>query len=79
MTPLQIAAVIGLVVVGGGTYVVPLVKPWLAKIRGETSSQPRPSSMQQVEAVLSIRDSSSDKEVVSACNALLHALLKVTT
>lgn len=79
MTPLQIAAVIGLVVVGGGTYVVPLVKPWLAKIRGEASSQPRPSSMQQVEAVLSIRDSSSDKEVVSACNALLHALLKVTT
>lgn len=79
MNPVQIAALIALVVVGGGTYVVPLVKPWLAKVQAGTSSQPKPSSMQQVEAVLAIRDSSPDKDVVVACNSLLHALLKVTT
>ena len=36
----------------------------------------KPSSMKQVEAVLSIRDSATTPEVRKACTALLQALLQ---
>jgi hypothetical protein len=36
----------------------------------------KPNSMRQVEAVLSIRDSSSSPEVRKACTQLLQALLQ---
>jgi hypothetical protein len=36
----------------------------------------KPSSMRQVEAVLSIRDSATTPEVRKACTALLQALLQ---
>jgi hypothetical protein len=75
---MQIAAVAAIAAIGFWTYALPLVKPWLEKARASAGTQPKNSSMQQVESVLAIRDSSQDKDIIAACNALLHTLLKVT-
>lgn len=77
MTPLQIIALVAIAVIGLATYVFPLVKPWIDKA-ASLPNHPKNSSMDQVQAVLAIRDSTEDKAVISACNSLLHVLLKVT-
>lgn len=65
MTTMQIVSLVVVALVAAYVY-LPSIK-WPAA---------KPSSMKQVEAVLSIRDSATSPEVRKACTALLQALLQ---
>ena len=65
MTPIQIASLVAVAVVAAYFY-LPALK----------LTRSKPSSLAQIESVLSIRDTTTSQEVREACSALLQALLK---
>jgi len=75
MTNIQWIAVAALVVVGFFTYVLPNIPAGVVpKLPG---SKPPPSKLDTIAHVINLRDSSEDKKLVDACNALLQALIQV--
>ena len=40
-------------------------------------SKAKPSTLKQIESVVAVRESSTDPVIISACNALLQAMLQV--
>jgi hypothetical protein len=48
---------------------------WMTKL--PVSNKGKPSIMKQIESIVAVKEASEDASVVSACNALLQALLKV--
>lgn len=65
MTPIQIASLVAVALVAIYFYAPPLRLPTR-----------QPGQMDQIEAVLKIRDTTQSSEVRQACLALLQALLK---
>jgi len=72
MTQYQVLAIILLLIVGIATALGPKL---IAMYNSRPSSKPK--SLDAIESIVRIRDESTDKEVIAACNALLHALLQV--
>ena len=46
-------------------------------LRLPASSKAAPSTMQQIESVVAVREANADPAIISACNALLQAMLRV--
>jgi hypothetical protein len=46
-------------------------------LRLPVSSKAAPSTMQQIESVVAVREANADPAIISACNALLQAMLRV--
>ena len=46
-------------------------------LRLPASSKVAPSTMQQIESVVAVREANADPAIISACNALLQAMLRV--
>lgn len=65
MTPIQIASLVAVAVVAAYFYLPALKLP-----------ASKPSSLAQIQSVLSIRDTTTSQEVREACSALLQALLQ---
>jgi len=68
----QILALVAVVIAVLLTYVplhairMPVVTP-----------EAKPSVMRQIESIVAVREAHTDKVIVSACNALLQAMLQV--
>ena len=69
MTNVQILALVAVLVAVALTYLP------LHALRLPTKS--KPSTLQQIESVVAVRESNADPVIISACNALLQAMLQV--
>jgi hypothetical protein len=49
----------------------------LNALRLPVSSKAKPSIMKQIESIVAVKEASTDPVVISACNALLQAMLQV--
>lgn len=74
MSYVQILALIAVLVAVLLTYVP------LHAIRLPSTPKPEatPSVMRQIESIVAVREAHTDKVIVSACNALLQAMLQVS-
>lgn len=68
MTPIQMLAIAAVLVAVALTY----LPTSLLKL-----PKSKPSVLKQIEAVVAVREAYSEPAIVSACNALLSALLQV--
>jgi hypothetical protein len=71
MTTVQILALVAVVVAVVLTYLP------LHALRLPVTSKSKPSIMKQIESIVAVKEASADAAVISACNALLQALLQV--
>jgi hypothetical protein len=71
MTTVQILALVAVAVAVVLTYLP------LNSIKLPVSNNSKPSILKQIESIVAVKEASTDAAVVSACNALLQALLKV--
>lgn len=76
MTTIQMLALGALAVVGFFTYVLPNI-PHSFTIPLPNLPKKASSKLDSIEHVINLRDSSDDKKLVDACNALLQALIQV--
>jgi hypothetical protein len=49
----------------------------LNALRLPVSSKAKPSTLKQIESVVAVREANADPAIISACNALLQAMLQV--
>ena len=49
----------------------------LNAIKLPVSNKSKPSIMKQIESIVAVKEASTDPAIVSACNALLQAMLQV--
>jgi glutamate racemase len=70
MTTVQALALVAVLVAVALTYL-----PHGLKI--PVSNKSKPSILKQIEAIVEVKEANSDAAVISACNALLQALLQV--
>lgn len=73
MTTVQILALVAVLAAVIFTYLP------LHAMRLNVSGKAAPSTMQQIESVVAVREANTDQAIVSACNALLQAMLRVKT
>ena len=73
MSYVQILALVAVVVAVLLTYV-----PLHAIRMPVTTAVATPSVMRQIESIVAVREAHTDKVIVSACNALLQAMLQVS-
>jgi hypothetical protein len=71
MTTVQILALVAVLVAVVLTYFP------LHALKLPVSSKSKPSILQQIEAIVEVKEANADAAVISACNALLQALLQV--
>lgn len=71
MTTVQILALAAVLVAVALTYLP------LHALRLPVTTKAKPSVMQQVEAIVAVREAYTEPVIVNACNALLQALLQV--
>lgn len=71
MTPVQILALVAVVVAVVLTYLP------ISSIKLPVSNKSKPTILKQIESIVAVRESNTDGAVISACNALLQALLQV--
>jgi len=71
MTTVQILAIVAVLVAAALTYLP------LHAIRLPSISKSKPSILKQIEAIVEVKEANADAAVITACNALLSALLQV--
>lgn len=71
MTTVQILALVAVLAAVILTYLP------LHAIKLPVSGKAKPSIMQQIESIVAVKEASTDPAIVSACNALLQAMLQV--
>jgi len=71
MTTVQILALVAVVVAVVLTYLP------IHALRLPVSNKSKPSIMKQIESIVAVKEASADAAVITACNALLSALLQV--
>ena len=49
----------------------------LSAIKLPVSNKSKPSIMKQIESIVAVKEANADPAIVSACNALLQAMLQV--
>jgi len=71
MTTVQILALVAVLVAVALTYLP------LHALRLPVANKAKPSILKQIEAIVEVKEASADAAVITACNALLSALLQV--
>jgi hypothetical protein len=71
MTTVQILALVAVLAAVVLTYLP------ISSIKLPVNNKSKPSILKQIESIVAVKDASADAAVISACNALLQALLQV--